>query len=200
MGLFSKLVGTPQEHQQEKDQHEVVTTPEFDITQYAKKLGVVVTALAAAAVAALKGFDVKQTEGIVIAIFGVIGAALLGTCLVMATDLASRAYLAGPAAAKKGVKKKGGNGDDAENGNGDPPPDTAVVAAPAGTMVWLEGEDGPSPVLALAGDGEKTSSYLVAAGSTVKRPSGGEGVKAIDGAPKWRAADDVRAVKTTKWP
>src|SRR3978361_33362 len=99
MGLIGNLFGVPKEHKKEKAEHEVVQVPEFDITQYAKKLGLTVTVLAAACVAALKTFDVDNTEGIVIAIFGVIAAAMLGVSLVMAADLASRAYLTGAGAA-----------------------------------------------------------------------------------------------------
>jgi hypothetical protein len=194
MGLIGNLLGTPKEHEKEKTENQVVKTPEFDITQYAKKLGVTVTVLAGAAVAALKGFDVNQTEGMVIAIFGAIAAALLGVSLVMAVDLASRAYLTGPGAAEKKKKK-----DKKASADGDPPPDGELIAAPPGTAVWLE-DDEPHPVLAIAKDGEKGSSYLVAAGSTVKRPPGNDGVKAIDGAPKWHSADEVRAVKPPKWP
>jgi hypothetical protein len=49
----------------------VVTAPEFDITQYAKKLGVSIGVIAAAAARALKLFKVEQvTSGMAIAAFG----------------------------------------------------------------------------------------------------------------------------------
>jgi hypothetical protein len=195
MGLIGKLLGTPKEHEEEKDKHEVVKTPEFDITQYAKKLAVVITTLAVAGTAALKGFDVGQTEGMVIAIFGVIAAAMLGVSVVMAVDLAARAYLAGAGAAEKEAK-----GDDGGSGDGDPPSGSGLVAVPPGTVVWLEDDDEPHPLLAISGPtGEKAGPYLVAAGSRVSRPQGDKSVDAIAGAPKWHSADKIRAVKPPKW-
>jgi hypothetical protein len=196
MGLIGNLLGTPKEHEKEKDKHEVVKTPEFDITQYAKKLAVVITTLAVAGTAALKGFDVSQTEGMVIAIFGVIAAAMLGVSVVMAVDLAARAYLAGAGAAEKEAKDGG-----SANGDGDPPPGPGLITVPPGTIVWLEDDDEPHPLLAISGPtGEKAGSYLVAAGSKVSRPQGDKSVDAIDGAPKWHSGDTIRAVKSPKWP
>jgi hypothetical protein len=193
MGLIGNLFGVPKEHEKEKAEHEVVQVPEFDITQYAKKLGVTVTVLAAACVAALKSFDVTNTEGIVIAIFGVIAAAMLGVSLVMAVDLASRAYLTGAGAAQKDKEEK------AKPASNGPPPGTEIVAAQPGTMVWLEDDDQPHPVLAIATAGGKTSSYLVVAGSKVSRSRGEKSVDAIDGSPKWHQASAIRAMKPAKW-
>lgn len=199
MGLIEKLVGTPKGHEEEKAKNEVVTTPEFDITQYAKKLGIAVTSLAVVGAAALKGFDVKQTEGMVIAVFGVIAAALLGTSLVMGVDLASRAYLTATGA-DKGKKGESEDKDKDGSGGGDPPPGSELVAAPPGTSVWIEEDDEPHPVLAIATADGKASSYLVAAGSKVSRSHGGKDVDAIGGAPKWLSADAIKAVKPAKWP
>jgi hypothetical protein len=190
MGIVGDLLGTPKEHEKEKAEHEVVKTPEFDITQYAKKLAVVLTTLAVAGAAALKGFDVDQTEGLVIAIFGVIAAALLGVSVVMAVDLAARAYLAGPAAAEKDAEKD----DDAA------PSSAEIAAAPSGTIVWLKDDDQPHPLLAIASSDGKTGSYLVAAGSKVSRAQGATSVDAIGGAPEWFTADSIRAVRPPKWP
>jgi hypothetical protein len=187
MGLIGNLFGVPKEHEKEKVEHEVVTVPEFDITQYAKKLGLTVGVLAGACVAALKAFDVSNTEGIVIAVFGVIAASMLGVSLVMAIDLASRAYLTGSGSAKKDGGKAG-----------DPP--SEVVAAQPGTLVWLEDDDQPHPLLAIATDDDKASSYLVAAGSKVSRSRGDKSVEAIDGSPQWHSAETVRAMRPAKWP
>lgn len=195
MGLIGNLFGTPKEHEKEKVEHEVVKTPEFDITQYAKKLAVVTTTLAVAGAAALKGFDVSQTEGMVIAIFGVIAAAMLGVSVVMAVDLASRAYLAGAGAAEKAAKDGTG-----ESGEGDPPPGSELATASPGTIVWLEDDDEPHPLLAIATADGKASFYLVAAGSKVSRSRGSEDVDAIGGTPKWLSADAIKAVKPAKWP
>jgi hypothetical protein len=195
MGLIGNLFGTPKEHEKEKVEHEVVKTPEFDITQYAKKLAVVITTLAVAGAAALKGFDVGQTEGMVIAIFGVIAAAMLGVSVVMAVDLASRAYLAGSGAAEKTAKD-----DASESGEGGAPSGSELATASPGTIVWLEDDDEPHPLLAVATADGKASSYLVAAGSKVSRSRGSEDVDAIGGAPKWLSADAIKAVKPAKWP
>jgi hypothetical protein len=204
MGFIGKLVGTPKEYEKEKGDHEVVETPEFDITQYAKKLAVVITTLAVAGVAALKGFDVAQTEGMVIAIFGVIAAAMLGVSAVMAVDLAARAYLAGAGAAQKKEKEKKDGGAEPGGGDGapapDPKPGVGLVAAAPGTVVWLEGDEEPHPLVAISGLGDgKDVSYLVADGSKVSLGEGDERVSAIHGAPKWHPADAVRAVKPAKW-
>jgi hypothetical protein len=129
----------------------------------------------------------------VIGAFGLTAAALLGVSLVMAVDIAARAYLTGPSAAQKKKAK-------VEPADGEPPLSSEIVAAPSGTVVWLEDDDVPHPVLAIATSGGKASSYLVAAGSKVSRPKGGQSVDAIDGAPKWQAADTVRAVRPAKWP
>jgi hypothetical protein len=189
MGVVGDLLGTPKEHEKEKVEHEVVTMPEFDITQYAKKLALAVPVIVGAAAAILEELEVKQSEPIVIAEIGLVAVALFGVSLVMAIDLAARAYIAASGAADK----KSGEQPKA-------PADSEVVSVPAGSMVWLEGNEDPHPLLAIAHDGEKTSSYLVASGSTVQRNHGSEDLKAIDGAPTWHEADAVRAVKPAEWP
>jgi hypothetical protein len=191
MGLIGDLFGVPKEHEKEKAEHEVVKTPEFDITQYAKKLALVIPILVGAIVAALDKFTkVQQTEGIVISVIGLVAVAMLGASLVMAVDLASRAYLTGTGAAEKDEDKKK---------SGDPPP-SEIVAAQPGTVVWLEDDDQPHPLLAIATDDDKASSYLVAAGTKVSRSRGDERVDAVDGSPQWHKADAVRAIKPATWP
>ena len=192
--LIKKIFGTPTEHTEEKDKHEVVKTPEFDITQYGKKLGVSVGILVAAAIAALKAAGVVEvTEpAVLVGALGLAAAGLLGTSFVMAIDLAARAYLTGEGTAEKK--------DEAEKESSGDPPGGNLIPAPPGTIVWLQGEDDPLPVLAMAGDGKKVSSYLVPSGSAVERTVGKKAVQAIDGTPKWRPAEDIRAIRPPKWP
>lgn len=188
MGLISNLLGTPKEHDREKEDHEVVKTPEFDITQYAKKLGVTIGIIVTGVVAALKAAGVEEVTqpAVLVGVLGVVAAALVGASVVMAVDVASRAYLTGEGSAK---------GADSSDSS-----DPELFPAPPGTMVWLEGHDEPHPVLAIRGDGATASSYLVAAGSKVELTVGGKSVTAIDGSPKWQTSDTVRAVKPAKWP
>lgn len=193
MGIIGKLFGTPPEHKEEKDKHEIVKAPEFDITQYAKKLALVLGVLAPALAGVLKALKVEHvSSGMVIGAFGVTAAALLGVSLVMAVDIAARAYLTvGEAEEKDGDKA-------AKEKTGDPK--TGLVAAAPGTMVWLEGDDDPHPLLAIAGDGTASSSYLVAAGSAIERRAGGKDVPAVDGPAEWHPASEVRAIRPRKWP
>lgn len=194
MELLKKLFGTPTEHTEEKDKHEVVKTPEFDITQYAKKLGVSAGVLLAAVIAALKAAGVEEVTApaVLVGALAVVAAGALGTSFVMAIDLAARAYLTGEGTAEKK--------DEAEKESSGDPTDGNLIPAPPGTIVWLQGEDDPLPVLAMAGDGKKVSSYLVPAGSAVERTVGKKLVQAIDGVPKWHPAEDIRAIRPPKWP
>jgi hypothetical protein len=190
MGIVSKLFGTPPEHALEKRDHEVVTLPEFDITQYSKKLGVSTGGIIGIGAAALKVFEVEQvTSPMVVAALGVTAAAVLGVSLVMAVDLASRAYLT----AKVPAEKEGEEGEEESSSEG-----PEAVAMPPGTMAWLQGDERPHPVLAIAADGKSTS-YLVASGATVDR-GGTQSQKAIDGVPKWESAERVQALKPADWP
>lgn len=199
MGLIGKLVGTPQDHKEEKAKAKVVTAPEFDITQYAKKLGVSIGVIAAAAASALKLFKVEQvTSGMVIAAFGLTAAALLGVSIVMAVDLAARAYLTGSSSGGSGSDGAGDEPRKEESEAGGPDSMSELIAAPPGTAVWLENDEEPHPVLGISTVGGKVS-YLVAAGSTIKRPSDHDGVKAIDGSPEWLPSEAIQAVKPAKW-
>ncbi len=191
LSLLERLVGTPKDHKEEKEKAKVVTTPEFDVTQYAKKLALGIPVVVAGTVAALEEFtNVEQTEGIVIGVIGLAAAALIGASLVMAVDVAARAYLAGSGSASKKGEVAG------EVGDGETPR-VELIPAPRGTTVWVEGSDEPHPALAIATDGEEVVSYLVASGPTVERA---RGTKAIDGAPKWYPAKKIRATKPAKWP
>lgn len=145
--------------------------------------------MAAVATALEKFTDVKQTEAIVIGVLGLVAVALFGVCLVMAADLAARAFITASGAGEKAEKDKD-----------DPAAGAEIVTASPGTMVWLENTDEPRPLLAIASDGGEVSSYLVAAGSKVTRTQAGKSVEAIGGAPKWHPADAIQAVKPAKWP
>lgn len=187
MSLLGRLVGTPTEHTDEKKEGAVVKAPEFDITQYAKKLALGIPVFVGGTVAALDEFtELQQTEALAIGAIGLTAIALLAVSLVMAVDLAARAYLAGEGSAAK--KEEKGKGEETRS---------ETIPAPAGTTAWVEGSEKPHPVLVIANDGEEATSYLVATGDEVER---GTGTKAIDGAPKWYPAEKIRAIKPAKWP
>lgn len=194
MGILDlPIFGTPKGHKAAKQSDDaIVKAPEFDVTQYAKKLAVVIGVIAPATAGALKLLKVNQiTPGIAAAALGVTAAALLAASLVMAVDIAARAYLT------RGQPATGGGGDD---GGGSPKQDTAIIATAKGSVAWLEGSEEPRPILAIRTERDGTNSYLLAAGSTVERTRNGKPVKAIDGAAKWHAEADVRAIRPGGWP
>jgi hypothetical protein len=187
MSAIGKLFGTPPDHKEEKKEHEIVEAPEFDVTQYAKKLAVVLGVLAPALAGVLKALKVEHvSSGMVIGAFGVTAAALLGASLVMAVDIGARAYLTIGKKGEESAKSGGAKGE-------------LVTAAP-GTLIWLEGDEEPHPLLAISGDGGEESAYLVAGGSTVTRHAAGKDVAAVDGPPQWHPAGAVRAIRPRKWP
>jgi hypothetical protein len=186
--LIKKLFGVPPQHKKEKEDHEVVTAPEFDITQYAKKLGIAIGVLVPVIAAALKAWKGAPTAAVVGAL-GVTAAALLSIALVSAVDIAARAFLSGEGSAQ--------NKDESDDEDAAP---TEVIAAPAGMQVWLKEGDRPHPVSALSSDGKKVTAYLVATGSTQERTVDGKPVKAIDGTVKWCDAGEVQAVRADGWP
>lgn len=184
MEILGPIFGTPKDHGEEKKTNEVVTAPEFDITQYAKKLGIIIGPLVAAVLGALKAADIVNSDAIVVAAIGLAAVALFGICLISSVDLAARAYLTASGATANETADS---------------PDSDIVPAPRGMLAWLEDGDDPYPVLAISGDGAKASSYLVASGGSVQRQQGDKDVTAIDGAPKWLSADKIRAVRPAKW-
>jgi hypothetical protein len=188
VGFISKLFGTPKNHKQEKEEHKVVETPEFDITQYAKKLGVVIGVLTPAIAGGLKAFK-DVPPAVIVGSLGVTAAALLGIAFVSAADIAARAFLSGEGSAQK-------QDDDADEEPGSP----EVIPAPAGMQVWLKEGDGPHPVSAMSSDGKKVTSYLVATGASQERVVDGTAVKAVDGTVKWCDAADVQAIRADGWP
>jgi hypothetical protein len=111
----------------------------------------------------------------------------------MAVDLASRAYLSGEGSAQKKAEKK----EEAEEK--EKTPASQVVTMPPGSLVWLKDDDRPLPLLAVAGSGTGSSSYLVASGEVVEAGRDGQEQDAIKGAPKWEAEEKVAATKPSKW-
>jgi hypothetical protein len=190
MASLKKVLGIPRQSPGEQEEHEVVKTPEFDLTQFAKILGPAAVAILVAIFYGLKklvGVDTVTDPAVLVGALGVVAAAVLGMCFVMAIDIAARAFLSGEGSAQK---KKAGDGDGSSANE--------VIAAPAGMQAWLEG-GGPYPVLAMSGDGEQAK-YLVATGSIQERTVEGANVKALDGTVEWCEADEVRAIRSDKWP
>jgi hypothetical protein len=168
------------------DEVEVVKAREFDLTVFAKRVAVIIPVVAAAGTGLAEAFELEITETVGIALIAFVATVVLGASLVMAADLIARALATGLVTEAEAEDK-------AKTATS---PGKQVVSAPPGTTVWVEGNDKPRPALAIATDGEKTVSYLVAAGSTVERG----GTQAIDGAPKWHPAEDVRATRPASWP
>jgi hypothetical protein len=194
MSILGSIFGTPPDHGAEKANQKVVTAPEFDITQYVKKLGVSIGVLAGASASALKLFHVKEiTTGIVAAALGLTAAALLGVCMVAAVDIAARAYVTRSTAKPEPVDG-GPAGTDAAGTGGLP-----VGTVSQKLLVWLEGEAQPRLVLAVAGDGDK-SKYLLSGDEVGERDQSKGSVPSLEGSPAWHDAKKIRAVKAAGWP
>jgi hypothetical protein len=177
--LLGPIVGAPAGREEEKGDAEKapIQAPEFDLTQYAKKLAIVVGVIFPAVLAALKAADVNVTDGIVIGSLGVTAAALIGACLVMAADLAARAY--------SDRSTRWTTGDSGKTA-------TVLDRSPALMTVWLRGETAPCPVVAVDRDKADTA-YLVLRGSTSKKGIEGHEIVAYDDAPEWVPASEVTA-------
>jgi len=176
--LLGRLLGTPPDHEAKKadPSKATVQAPEFDLTQYAKKLTVVVGVLFPAVLAALKTAKVDLSDGILIAALAVTGAALVGVCLVMAADLGARAYA--DRSSRWSAQAAG-------------PMTSALGRAPIMT-VWMRGESEPSSVIAVDRDSAGTA-YLVLRGSTSKKSVDGHEIEAYDDGPEWVSASEVTA-------
>jgi hypothetical protein len=73
---------------------EVITAREFDITQYGKKMAVLIGVLTPAIVGALKLFHVSEvTPAMVIAALAVTAVSIFSASLVMAVDMIARAMV-----------------------------------------------------------------------------------------------------------
>jgi hypothetical protein len=176
--LLGPIVGAPAGREDEKKDaaKAPIQAPEFDLTQYAKKLAIVVGVIFPAVLAALKAADVNVTDGIVIGGLGVTAAALIGACLVMAADLSARAYSDRSTRWTAGTSGKS----------------AAVVDRSPLMTVWLRGETEPCPVVAVDRDKAGTA-YLVLRGSTSKKETDAQEIVAYDDAPEWVPASDVTA-------
>lgn len=190
MASIKKLAGIPRQSEEEQKQAEVVKTPEFDLTVFAKGLVPAVIIVFTAIIAALKKAGVEEvTEPtVLLGVLAVVTAAVLGMSFVSAIDIAARAFLSGEGSAQKKPE-----------GDGKPTAETRLVAMPSGTLVWLQGDDRALPLLAVSDNGADAGSYLVASGETVEAGRSAEGQKAIKGAPKWEPADKIVAVRPPKW-
>jgi hypothetical protein len=184
--LDSKIFGTPDGHAEaKKGPDTLVTAPEFDVTQYAKKLAVIVGVIFPAAIAAAKAAKVDITSDIVVAGFVVTAAALIAVSVVMAVDVGARAYATAHAGSKADAS------DSSASAAAGP------VAAPPGMKVWLKDRTGAFSVLAID-HGSGSTSYLVAGGSTSKKQLPGERheVEAYDDAPSWISDKDCPVIAT----
>jgi hypothetical protein len=186
---LKRALGIPTQDTQEQEETEVVKAPEFDLTQFAKGLVPLTALVLGGVVAALKAAKVDEvTEpAVLVGILGVVAAAVLGASFVSAIDIAARAFLSGEGSAEKAAAEKAG------------PADSKVIPMPSGTLVWLQGDDRPLPLLAVSKQGTEPDSYLVASGETFEAGRSGETQKAIKGTPRWEPAEKIAALKPPKW-
>lgn len=189
MADIKVLLGIPSQSTEEQKEQEVVKTPEFDLTKFAKVLAPGSVVVFAAVIKALDEAGVKEvTEPVVLlGVLGVVMAAVLGMSFVSAVDIAARAFLSGEGSAQKKTEKK------------EEAAASQVIPMPPGALVWLKDDDRPLPLLAVAGSGTGSSSYLVASGEVAKAGRDGEEQDAIKGAAKWEAEEKVAATKPAKW-
>jgi hypothetical protein len=180
MELLKSIVGQPVNHEADKKDPKKATVqaPEFDITQYAKKLGVVVGVLFPAVLGVLKAAKVEVSTSITIATLGVTAAALIGVSLAAAADILGRVYADrssrwGSAAAGAG------------------PSSNSLMT------VWLREEEEGCPVLKVD-RGESGTSYLVLRGSTSKKTVGDEEIEVYDEKPAWVDESKITAAAVSQ--
>lgn len=178
--LLKSIVGQPVEHEKEKEDPKKATVqaPEFDITQYAKKLGVAVGVFIPAVLGVLKAAQVDISTPIMIATLGVTAAALLGVSLAVAADILGRVY--------------------ADRSSKWGPAATATTGTASSSLmtVWLRGEDQGCPVVAV-NRGESGTSYLVLRGSTSKKTVGSEEIEVYDEKPTWVEESQIVATSVS---
>jgi len=194
MADIKVLLGIPSQSTEEQKEEEVVKTPEFDLTKFAKGLVPIIALVLAGVVAALKANGVEEvTEpAVLLGVLAVVTAAVLGMCFLAAVDIAARAFLSGEGSAHK-------KADEEEAKEDEEAAPSQVIPMPPGALVWLKDDNRPLPLLAVAGSGTGSSSYLVASGEVAKAGRDGEEQDAIKGAPKWEAEEKVAATKPSKW-
>ena len=192
---IKKLLGVPSQSPEEQKKTEVVKTTEFDLTKFAKGLVPIIALVLGGVVAALKANGVEEvTEpAVLLGVLAVVTATVLGMSFLSAVDIAARAFLSGEGSAQKATEG------DEEAGEKKEAAASQVVPMPPGALVWLKDDDRPLPLLAVAGSGTGSASYLVASGEVFKAGKDGEGQDAIKGAPKWEAEEKIAATKPSKW-
>lgn len=180
MDLFKSIVGQPADHTKDKEDPKKATVqaPEFDITQYAKKLGVAIGVLVPAILGALKLAKVDVSTPIMIATLGVTAAALIGVSLAVAADILGRVYA------------------DRSSRWGSAAAATGPSSSPLMT-VWLSGEDEGRPVIAIERN-ESGTSYLVLGGSTSKKTVGSDEVEVYDEKPTWVEESRITATAVSQ--
>lgn len=178
--LLKSIVGQPADHDKDKEDPKKATVqaPEFDITQYAKKLGVAIGVLVPAILGVLKLAKVDVSTPIMIATLGVTAAALIGVSLAVAADILGRVYA------------------DRSSKWGSAAAATGPSSSPLMT-VWLSGEDKGCPVVAIERS-ESGTSYLILSGSTSKKTVGNEEVEAYDEKPSWVAESKITAAAVSQ--
>jgi hypothetical protein len=186
---FKRALGIPTQDAEEQKETEVVKAPEFDLTQFAKGLVPLTAAVLGGVIAALKAAGVEELTDppVLVGTLAVVAASVLGASFVSGVDIAARAFLSGEGSAKNATTEK------------EKPASSKVIPMPAGTLVWLQGDDRPLPLLAVSNEGTDPDSYLVASGETFEAGRAGEAQKAIKGVPKWESAEKIAAVKPPKW-
>jgi hypothetical protein len=192
---LKKLLGIPSQSPEEQKKEEVVKTPEFDLTKFAKGLVPIIAVVLGGVVAALKANGVEEVTdpAVLLGVLAVVTATVLGMCFLAAVDIAARAFLSGEGSAQKGTDEGKEDGEKEEAAT------SQVVPMPPGALVWLKDDDRPLPLLAVAGSGTGSASYLVASGEVAKVGGDNEKQDAIKGAPKWEAEEKIAATKPAKW-
>jgi hypothetical protein len=194
--LLKSMVGQPAEHEQDKKDpgKALIQAPEFDITQYAKKLGVVVGVLVPAVLGALKAANVDVSTPIMIATLGVTAAALLGVSFVVAADILGRVYA--DRSAKWSLGSDAASGATAGRPGAAAGGHAGAAGAPGGPealmTVWVSGGTEACPVIAIE-RGESETSYLILQGSTSRKQLGGREVEVYDGRPTWIEESEIAA-------
>lgn len=193
---LKKLLGIPTQSPEEQKKTEVVKAPEFDLTKFAKSLVPLIALVLGGVVATLKANGVEEvTEpAVLLGVLAVVTATVLGMSFLSAVDIAARAYLSGEGSAHKAAA-----GEDEESGEKKEDAASQVVPMPPGALVWLKDDDRPLPLLAVAGSGTGSASYLVASGEFFELGKDAKKQDAIKGAPKWEAEEKVAATKPSKW-
>jgi len=184
MGILDNpLFGTPQAS--DSTGEEVVKAREFDITQYGKKMAVLIGVLVPAIVGALKLFHVKEiSDAMVIAALAVTAVGILSASFVMAVDMIARALVTRQTGGD-GEKKSAPSGATGAAGGGPAP--TGPGSSPGTQFVRIKGSDDPRPVFAVRDEGGDDSAFLVPIGAKLSDPPGFEGPL------RWVPAKKVRA-------